>query len=64
MTGWVRRSYLNADALVFPPSDEPPRHVPTWRYDLPTGWVVCGRCLGVINLHDQWARPETCGGQT
>ena len=64
MTGVTRRSYLNASALVFPPSQEPARHVPTFRdadgIVLGYAQAFCLRCRTVISSA-QWAG-ETCPG--
>ena len=64
MNAWVRNPLLNAGALVFPPSQEPARHVPTFRdadgIVLGYAQAFCLRCRTVISS-EQWA-VETCPG--
>ena len=64
MTPWTRNPLLNAGAIIQPPSDEPARHVPTFRDAdgcvLGYAQAFCLRCRTVISSA-QWAG-ETCPG--
>lgn len=64
MTGWTRNPLLSPGygcRLLFPPSQEPARHVPTWRGDdIPAGHARCLRCDQIITS-SQWAG-GTCPG--